>query len=49
LGLPGIRERLKELGGILEIESNLECTLLKATIPLSRADEAGSINENALV
>ena len=49
VGLAGIRERLKELGGILEIESNLDGTLLKATIPLSRADEAGSIDENALV
>jgi len=49
VGLAGIRERLKELGAILEIESNLDGTLLKATIPLSRADETGSIDENALV
>jgi signal transduction histidine kinase len=33
VGLAGIRERLKELGGSLEIESNLEGTLLRATIP----------------
>lgn len=33
VGLAGIRERLKELGGFLEIESNLDGTLLRATIP----------------
>ncbi len=33
VGLAGIRERLKELGGSLEIESNLDGTLLRATIP----------------
>ncbi|HEV2396389.1 MAG TPA: ATP-binding protein [Candidatus Sulfotelmatobacter sp.] len=38
VGLAGIRERLKELGGFLEIESNLDGTLLKATIPISAAD-----------
>jgi len=36
VGLAGIRERLKELGGVLEIESNVDGTLLKATIPLVR-------------
>jgi two-component system NarL family sensor kinase len=35
VGLAGIRERLKELGGFLEIESNLEGAMLKATIPVS--------------
>src|SRR4051812_19735633 len=35
VGLAGIRERLKELGGSLEIESNLDGTLLRATIPIS--------------
>jgi len=35
VGLAGIRERLKELGGALEIESNLDGTILKATIPAS--------------
>jgi signal transduction histidine kinase len=38
VGLPGIRERLKELGGFLEIESNLDGTLLKATIPVASTD-----------
>ena len=37
VGLAGIRERLKELGGALEIESNLDGTILKATIPASRS------------
>jgi len=35
VGLAGIRERLKELDGHLEIESNVEGTLLKATVPVS--------------
>jgi signal transduction histidine kinase len=34
VGLAGIRERLKELSGSLEIESNLDGTLLRATIPV---------------
>jgi two-component system NarL family sensor kinase len=34
VGLAGIRERLKELGGSLEIESSLDGTLLRATIPV---------------
>ena len=38
VGLAGIRERLKELGGFLEIESNVEGTLLKATIPVSSSE-----------
>lgn len=42
VGLAGIRERLKELGGTLEIESNLEGTLLKSTIPASSLDEPQS-------
>lgn len=33
VGLAGIRERLKELEGTLEIESNLDGTTLRATIP----------------
>src|SRR5215471_15146062 len=38
VGLAGIRERLKELGGVLEINSDVDGTLLKATIPVSTAD-----------
>jgi signal transduction histidine kinase len=39
VGLAGIRERLKELGGFLEIESGLDGTMIRATIPISM-DEA---------
>lgn len=46
VGLAGIRERLKELGGFLEIESNLDGTLLKATIPVSLPDEVGPADES---
>lgn len=34
VGIAGMRERLKELGGRLEIDSNSTGTLLKASIPL---------------
>jgi len=37
VGIAGMRERLKELGGRLEIESPSTGTLLKASIPLSSA------------
>jgi signal transduction histidine kinase len=47
VGLAGIRERLKGLGGFLEIESGSDGTLLKATIPVLQADgietEDGSV------
>jgi signal transduction histidine kinase len=42
VGLAGIRERLKELGGALEIESNLDGTILKATIPASPSETDGN-------
>ncbi len=48
VGLAGIRERLKELGGFLEIESNADGTLLKATIPISAADGLDSADENPI-
>lgn len=48
VGLAGIRERLKELGGFLEIESNRDGTLLKATIPISAADGLDSADENPI-
>ncbi len=47
VGLAGIRERLKGLGGFLEIESDSDGTLLKATIPVLQTDgidvEDGSV------
>lgn len=47
VGLAGIRERLKELGGFLEIESNLDGTLLRATIPVQVHRQQGA-TENVL-
>lgn len=44
VGLAGIRERLKELNGFLEIESNLDGTLLKATIPVLLPDEVDTVS-----
>jgi len=38
VGLAGIRERLKELRGVLEIESNLDGTLLRAIIPFPSSE-----------
>lgn len=35
VGVAGTRERPEKLGGFLEIESNLDGTTLKATIPAS--------------
>lgn len=49
VGLAGIRERLKELGGFLEIESNLDGTLLKATIPISAADGLESADDSPII
>mgnify|MGYP001243338226 CR=1 FL=1 len=49
VGLAGIRERLKELGGTLEIESNLDGTLLRATIPVSADDGLGSPDESPIL
>jgi signal transduction histidine kinase len=46
VGLAGISERLKELGGVLEIESNLDGTLLRATIPLIQTDKVQSIDKS---
>jgi signal transduction histidine kinase len=48
VGLAGIRERVKELGGFLNIESSIDGTLLRATVPLSRSD-ANSSERGAVV
>ncbi len=48
VGLAGIRERLKELGGVLEINSDIDGTLLKATIPVAAADVKNSDRSPAL-
>ena len=39
VGLPGIRERLKELGGTLKIESNAQGTLLNVSIPVTHGNK----------
>ena len=44
VGLAGIRERLKELGGSLEIESNLDGTLLRATVPARATGEVETLD-----
>ena len=49
VGLAGIRERLKELGGFLAIESDLDGTLVKATIPVADADSVESDPAKALL
>ena len=49
VGLAGVRERLKELGGFLEIESNLDGTMLKATIPTSLHGDADPDVEDGLL
>jgi signal transduction histidine kinase len=48
VGLAGIRERLKELGGCLEIESNPEGTILKATIPVLATETQSNDRSPAL-
>ncbi|HEY3975259.1 MAG TPA: ATP-binding protein [Candidatus Sulfotelmatobacter sp.] len=48
VGLAGIRERLKELDGFLEIESDLDGTLIKATIPVPASDPVGRDSISAL-
>ena len=49
VGLAGIRERLKELEGSLEIESNLDGTLLRATIPACATDGLDAEGVNAFL
>jgi signal transduction histidine kinase len=40
IGLAGMRERLRELGGRLEVESDQNGTLIRAVIPASTSIEA---------
>ncbi|MFZ0229029.1 MAG: sensor histidine kinase, partial [Mycobacterium sp.] len=40
VGLAGMRERLRELGGRLEIESDSSGTILRARIPLPRQEQS---------
>jgi len=49
VGIAGMRERLKELGGRLEIESDSTGTLLKASIPLhEKVEDSSALRESGL-
>jgi signal transduction histidine kinase len=38
VGIPGMRERLRQLGGTLEIKSTKKGTTVTATVPLNGGD-----------
>jgi signal transduction histidine kinase len=42
VGLAGMRERLRELGGLLEVQAKNPGTLISATMPLSGADRTAN-------
>jgi signal transduction histidine kinase len=48
VGLAGIRERIKELGGKLEIESDSSGTSVKVDIPIVRAAKTGAAPNSTL-
>jgi signal transduction histidine kinase len=47
VGLAGMRERVNELGGKIEIDSSRAGTLLRVTIPLANEKEGGRPSERA--
>jgi signal transduction histidine kinase len=49
VGLAGIRERLKELGGSLEIESKGQGTLLKVKIPIEQRETSKSADRSPIL
>src|ERR1051326_2009803 len=49
VGLAGIRERLQELGGFLEIDSNSQGTLLKVKIPIEERDTVKSADRSPIL
>lgn len=49
VGLAGIRERLKELGGSLEIESSGQGTLLRVKIPIQECDSNKSTDRSPIL
>jgi signal transduction histidine kinase len=49
VGLAGIRERLKELGGFLDIQSNSQGTLLKVEIPIKANETAKSAERSPIL
>lgn len=46
IGLAGMRERLAELGGTLEVDSGLEGTQIRATVPTNECDPSDYHAEN---
>ncbi len=46
IGLAGMRERLAELGGTLEVDSSPEGTRIRATLPTNECDPADSPGES---
>ncbi len=46
IGLAGMRERLAELGGTLEVDSSAEGTQIRATLPTNECDPADPPAEN---
>jgi len=49
VGLAGIRERLKELGGYLDIQSNPQGTLLRVEIPIEERETAKSADRSPIL
>jgi signal transduction histidine kinase len=44
IGLAGMRERMRELGGQLEVESSASGTMISVTIPLERSAQPSSVS-----
>jgi signal transduction histidine kinase len=44
VGLAGMRERMRELGGRLEVESSASGTLISVTIPLQRSAQPSGVS-----
>jgi signal transduction histidine kinase len=44
VGLAGMRERMRELGGQLEVESSASGTVISVTIPLERSGQASRVS-----
>ena len=44
IGLAGMRERMRELGGQLEVESSASGTLISVTIPFERSAQPASVS-----
>ncbi len=49
IGLAGMRERLAELGGILEVNSSSEGTQIRAMLPTNQCDPADSPGESVTI